>query len=137
MLVEEVMSREPFTVDGTESIASVAARLLEANVRHLPVLEGGRLIGIVSDRDMRALFHDGIRAALEGAQRRGFEGPISSIMNADVISVTPAADVTEVIDLMLDHGIGAVPVIELDGSRLLGIVSYLDVLRVARDVLVD
>lgn len=38
MLVDEVMSRDPIVVAGTDSIASVAAQLLEANVRHLPVL---------------------------------------------------------------------------------------------------
>lgn len=45
--------------------------------------------------------------------------------------------VCDVIDLMIEHRIGAVPVVELDGSKLLGIVSYLDVLRGARELFVD
>jgi acetoin utilization protein AcuB len=53
---------------------------------------------------------------------------ISSIMTADVLSVDVESDVTEIIELMLEHKVGAVPVVDGDGG-VVGIVSYMDVLR--------
>ena len=55
--------------------------------------------------------------------------------DADVLFVHPESDVTEVVDLMIEHKIGALPVVEPGSLKLLGIVSYVDVLRAARDVL--
>jgi acetoin utilization protein AcuB len=51
-----------------------------------------------------------------------------------VVTVNPESDVAEVIDLMIEHKIGAVPVVEADSTRLVGIVSYVDALRAARDL---
>jgi acetoin utilization protein AcuB len=53
-------------------------------------------------------------------------------MSSDVICVTSESDLGDAIELMLEHRIGAVPVVDLDGERLIGIVSYVDVLREAR-----
>ncbi len=112
------------------------AKLMESGVRHLPVVEDGRLVGMVSDRDARRLIHPFFELDPATAARRDdLERPISALMSSDVISVNPETEVAEIIDLMIEHAIGAVPVIEADSQKLLGIVSYVDVLRAARDVL--
>lgn len=136
MVAEELMSESPFVVQVTDSIRSVMARLTESDVRHLPVVEGGRLVGMVSDRDLRRLLDPMFELAAGGGARSGeLERPISLLMSSDVISVQPESEVDEVIDLLIEHKIGAVPVTEVDSSKLLGIISYVDVLRAARDVL--
>lgn len=136
MVAEELMSESPFVVQVTDSIRNVMAKLVENDVRHLPVVEEGRLVGMVSDRDLRRLLDPMFELApASGARSGDLERPISLLMSSDVISVQPESEVDEVIDLLIEHKIGAVPVIEADSSKLLGIVSYVDVLRAARDVL--
>jgi acetoin utilization protein AcuB len=56
-------------------------------------------------------------------------------MSTDVLSVDPETDVGEVVDLMIEHRVGAVPVVDADSEELVGIVSYMDVLRASRDLL--
>ena len=125
MIVSEIMSPEPYAANVANSISRVLEMLAEADVRHLPILENGALVGIVSDRDLR-----GVKAT-----RATLAQPISTVMSSDVVSVQPDSDVADVIDLMIEHRIGAVPVVELNGAKLVGIVSYVDALRAARDLL--
>ena len=54
MVVKEVMTSEPVTADAGAKISDVISALFELDVRHLPVVDGSELIGIVSDRDLRA-----------------------------------------------------------------------------------
>lgn len=134
MIVNELMTPEPFVVQVTESVGTVLAKLREADVRHLPVVHGRRLVGIVSDRDLQVAMN-AIPGPARGGGTNPLEAPISTLMSADVITVHAEDEVTEVIDLMLDHKIGAVPVTDADSQEVIGIVSYLDVLRVARRAL--
>jgi CBS domain-containing protein len=136
MVADELMSKSPFVVQVTDSIRRVMAKLTERDVRHLPVVDRGRLVGMVSDRDLRRLLDPMFELAPAHAARNDeLERPISVLMSSDVISVQPETEADEVIDLMIEHKIGAVPVTEADGSKLLGIISYVDVLRAARNVL--
>jgi len=136
MVVDEIMSRDPYAIGVGETIGTAMRKLMEADVRHLPVVEQGALVGVVSDRDLRA-FTPAALLALEQPQaiHERLARPISDVMTTDVISVNPESDVAEVIDLMLEHRIGAVPVVEPDSAKLVGIVSYIDALRCARDSL--
>ena len=136
MVVDEIMTRQPFAVRVTESVGSVMKKLQEADVRHLPVIDDGQLVGVVSDRDLRAFTPP---AMLEfehpGEIAKRLARPISDAMSPDVISVNPETEVSEVIDLMIEQNVGAIPVVEADSAKLVGIVSYVDALRAARDLL--
>lgn len=129
MVVEEVMSRDPFTLRVTDTVETALKQLMEADVRHLPVVEGGRLAGIISDRDLRAIVPGGY-----GESSSRLSESVASVMSSDVISVSPETDMSEVIDLMIEHKVGAIPVVE-SNEKLVGIVSYVDALRVAREQL--
>jgi acetoin utilization protein AcuB len=136
MLVQEVMTREPYVAFVRDSIGSVLSKLAEADVRHLPVLESGELVGIVSDRDLREVVPsplDVVERPLESA--RLLARPVSELMSTAVVSVSPADDLVDAIDLMIEHRIGAVPVVQEGGALLVGIVSYVDALRAAREAL--
>lgn len=128
MVVEEVMSRSPITVKVTDSVGTALSQLLQADVRHLPVLEGKSLSGMLSDRDLREVAPRGVLSQQEVLDR-----DIATIMSSDIVTVNPETDLTEAIDLMIEHKIGAVPVVEVDSLQLVGIVSYVDVLRRARE----
>jgi len=136
MFVEEAMSTDPYAAGVTASVRQVLRMLGEADVRHLPIVDDGALVGIVSDRDLRA-FLPTVMVELEheDAVRQLLSRPISSVMNTDLIVLNPTSELSEAVDLMLEHKIGAIPVVEPDSLKLLGIVSYIDVLRSARDLL--
>jgi len=134
MVVEDVMTEDPITVGPTSPIGDVIALLFERDVRHLPVVDGDQLVGIVSDRDLRGFLAPALMS-LERANevQKRLSAPISSVMNADVVSVIPETDLGEVIDMMLDQKVGAVPVVRPGTQELVGIVSYVDILKAARD----
>ena len=91
---------------------------------------------MVSDRDLRnARIPYTIQDGEAGAGRNELDSPITSVMTSDVISVGPETEVPELIDLMLEYRVGALPVVEEETGDLLGIVSYVDVLRRLRDEL--
>ncbi len=131
----DIMSDKVTTIRATQSLADAIDALSETNTRHLPVLgDAGQVVGMVSDRDLRSLglvrtpdlqtlgrLHDRLRTA------------VSSAMSADVATVGPQTDVKELIDTMLEAGVGAVPVVDDVTDELVGIVSYVDVLRALRD----
>lgn len=138
MIVQDVMTRDPYVAFSRDSLRTVMTKLADADVRHLPVVEGGALVGIVSDRDLREV----VPSALDVLDRpqeaaRILAQPVSSLMSSDVVSVTPGDDLVEAIDLMIEHRIGAVPVVNVDGEELVGIVSYVDALRAARELLAE
>lgn len=138
MVVEDIMTEDPITVDSSTPIRKAIAMLFESDFRHLPIVDGAELVGIVSDRDLRAFLAPSM-VDLEKPQevQRRLAQPVSTVMNADVVSVTSETDLAEVIDVMLDQKVGAVPVVRPGTSQLVGIVSYVDVLRAAQELFED
>lgn len=135
MVVEDVMTEDPITVQSSTSIRKVIATLFEGDVRHLPIVDGDQLVGIVSDRDLRAFLAPSMLELEKPDEvQRRLGQAVSSVMNADVVSVTPQTDLSEVIDMMIDQRVGAVPVVRPGTQELVGIVSYIDVLRAAADL---
>lgn len=132
MNASDIMTNRPATADVRASVRSVMRQLMELDIRHLPIVDDGELVGIVSDRDLRDVTS---LLVTEGATtvERVLNGPIADVMSADVLSVDPEADVREIADLMIEHRIGAVPVVSPGTDELVGIVSYVDVLRAAKD----
>jgi acetoin utilization protein AcuB len=134
MIVLDVMTSRPAVADVSSTIRSVMHKLFELDVRHLPIVEDGELVGIVSDRDLRAVVS---RLLSEGEANidDALSAPVGDLMSAAVISVDPEAELADVADLMIEHRIGALPVVRPGTDALVGIVSYVDVLRAARDSL--
>ncbi|MFP4599917.1 MAG: HPP family protein [Persicimonas sp.] len=135
MNVEEIMTPSPERILITDTVASAIDKLFEVDVRHLPVVdENDDLIGMVSDRDLRSfsLPYMTEHEAVTGAEDRT-AAPISDVMQGDVISVGTDADLSEVISLMIDHKVGAIPVVDALEGGLVGIVSYIDVLGLAEE----
>jgi CBS domain-containing protein len=136
MQARDVMTANPMTVPPHASVAEAWDLMRERAVRHLPVVDGGAVVGIVSDRDL-AHFDMARLLTAESAEalRRELGTPVVKVMNADVIAVNPEAELGEVVDLLVENRIGAVPVVRPESQELVGIVSYIDVLEALRDQL--
>ena len=136
MLVAEVMSRHLVTADARTSVREVMRLLFEKDIRHLPVVDGVSLIGIVSIRDLPAVVSTGVVYFGDPHEvEQTLDQPVSNVMTPEVVTVQSTSGLGEAVDLMLKHKIGALPVVASDGRTLLGILSYIDALRVARPLL--
>lgn len=126
----DLMTIDPVTVTPEASIAEVWDLMRERDIRHVPVVQGGTLMGMLSDRDLARLDIARLLDA-QGADalRRELATPIVKVMSSDVIVVEPDTELSEVVELLLEHRIGALPVVEPDTREVVGIVSYIDVLR--------
>lgn len=134
MLAEDIMTRDPLSVDEATPLAEAFAVLTESEVRHLPILRNEELIGIVSDRDFRGLglsLVNDVRSFDD--LRRRMRRPVSDLMNGSVISVETDTPLADVLDLLVEEKVGALPVVEPGTQHLVGIISVLDVLRVSRE----
>jgi acetoin utilization protein AcuB len=128
MQVADIMTRNPITGRADHTVGEVLEVMLDKDIRHLPIVAGQELIGMVSDRDLRVFSRDAMSDAA-GARAR-LMTPVGKVMSGDVVTVETEDDIDEVIELMVESKIGAVPVVDPDGA-LVGIVSTIDVLRAA------
>jgi acetoin utilization protein AcuB len=130
MTARDVMTPNPVTATAQASIAEVWDLMRELEIRHVPVVDDGALVGMLSDRDLARLDVAQVLTA-RGAEALGRElaMPIVDLMSSDVIFVEPETDLSEVVGLLIEHRVGALPVIRPDTRFVVGIISYIDVLR--------
>jgi len=138
MQARDVMTPNPATVSPETTVAEVWDLMRQHAVRHMPVVDRGALVGMVSDRDL-AHFDMARVLTTEGAEglRRELGTPVVKVMSSDVMEIDPEAELGEVVDLLVENRIGAVPVVRAETQELIGIVSYVDVLGSVRDLLED
>ncbi len=131
MNVGRRMTRNPKTVAPDVPLARAAALMREQQVKHLPVMEGDRLVGILSDTDLRnaSLAAEGGGGAAAGAQERR----VRDVMCTEVWSLTPEDSLEDALLVIRRMKFGALPV--LSGGRLVGIISKIDLINAFIDVL--
>lgn len=113
----ELMTKAVRTATRDMSIRDVAELMRDGDVGAVPVVDGGKLIGVVTDRDIV------VRAVAEG---KGADTPIGEVMTAELFTVGPDDFVFEAIRLMGDKQVRRIPVVSGDGS-LAGIIAIADV----------
>jgi acetoin utilization protein AcuB len=138
MIAAELMTPDPVTVTPQARIADVWDLMRDLDIRHVPVLDCGVLVGMVSDRDIAHLDLTAVRT-LDGAAalRDELATPVIKVMSSDVIAVETESELEDVIALLIEHKIGALPVVRPDTRELVGILSYIDVLRTYQTSLAD
>jgi acetoin utilization protein AcuB len=130
---EDVMTRNPVTLDITSTVQDAADMMWAAEVRHIPVVEHGTLVGMISDRDLRSyMLPRPERIFRADEERARMAVSVSAVIPSDVTTVRPDTPVAELLDILLEEKIGAVPVLAPDTGDLIGVVSYIDVLRAVR-----
>ena len=115
MNIREVMTPNPRSVSPNDSIQNAACIMRDEDAGAVPVVDNGRAIGIVTDRDIV------VRVVAEGGQ---LNGPVRDIVTSALVSATPDMSTREAAELMSEHQIRRLPVVEND--RLVGIVSIGD-----------
>jgi CBS domain-containing protein len=118
--VRDWMSRSPVAVPPDRLVASVIRLMRSEGIRHVLVVDDGRLAGIVSDRDVRALLTEDEPHALPTS-------PISQVMTENPVTTSPDVALADAARAMLERKIGALPV--LDGARVVGILTKSDALE--------
>ncbi|HSX83290.1 MAG TPA: CBS domain-containing protein [Candidatus Saccharimonadia bacterium] len=131
MSVREIMATDIEVVDRNDTLRTVEERMTTKQLRHLPVLEQGEVVGIVTQRDL-------FKAAMSSAMGYGAKAQqaylqsvrVKEIMVYPVVTVAPDTSVAAAAVLILTKGIGCLPVVE--GTKLVGIVTKTDLLRCLR-----
>ena len=128
MTVKEVMVKEIAMLDVNDELSLANDIMRLGGIRHLPVVDGSRLVGLVSERDL-------FRSSL--AQVLGYGGTdtrnlmkavrIKDIMVREVTTISPEAKLYDAVNLMIEKKIGCLPVVEED--RLVGLITETDILR--------
>jgi acetoin utilization protein AcuB len=129
MRVRDVMTASPITVPPDTPVLDARHLMLERRIRHLPVTdERGELMGIITDRDIRLnLPSQATSLSVWEINHLLARLTVDKVMTQAVLTVGPDRGARDAAQLMLDHTIGALPVV--DGGRLVGIVTETDLLR--------
>ena len=122
--VKEVMTSNPVGVEPASSLVEAARMMRDEDTGIVPVLEGGTLVGTVTDRDIV------VRAVADGKDAQSTT--VREVVSSDVVTIDPQQNLDEALRLMAKHQVRRLPVVEEDG-RLVGIVSQADVARESDD----
>jgi acetoin utilization protein AcuB len=121
MIVGNRMTKEPITVAPDDLLIRASHKMQAGGFRRLPVVSNGKLVGIVTERDLR--------------EHRGYleHTKINGVMTENPVTVTPATTLEEAAQILLERQIGGLPVVA-DG-RLIGIITASDILNAFLDVM--
>ena len=122
--VQELMTRNPCSIDADKSVAYAAKMLRDEDVGLAPIVEGDRLVGTVTDRDIT------IRVVAEGKDPESTK--VKDIASINLVTVDPRQDLDEALKLMAKHQVRRLPVTE-EGGRLVGLVAQADIARSGND----
>jgi CBS domain-containing protein len=131
--VRDVMQTSVVTISASDRLSTVEDIMTLGRVRHMPVVHAGKLVGVVSERDL-------LRASLSNLsghrhdERRAFLHvvEIARVMSTPPIVVTPEATVNEAAHIMAEKKIGCLPVV--DGDELVGMITETDILHLVAGV---
>lgn len=127
MKVNEIMVKEVATLDVNDELSLANDIMRLGRIRHLPVVDGTRLVGIVSERD---LFRSSLAQALGYATKDTRDLMktlhIKDVMVTGVITIPPDTEVCEATKMMIEEKIGCLPVVE--NNLLVGLITETDVL---------
>jgi adenylylsulfate kinase-like enzyme/CBS domain-containing protein len=128
MKVRELMSAKPITIDPETPMLEARQRMVDERIRHLIVTDGSRVVGIVTDRDIRLnLPSPATSLSVWEINYLLAKLTVRDVMTRAVLVVDPERSAAEAARIMIEHKISALPV--LDGDHLLGIVTESDFVR--------
>ncbi len=119
LLVKDNMTKDPFTVPPSEDVRVVFSRLTDLMIRQAPVIEGGKLLGIVTDRDLRL-------AVAETVAGPGLT--VAAVMTPEPVTVSPETTLKDAARIISRNKFNALPVVGPDGA-LEGMLTTTDILN--------
>lgn len=128
-LVKDWMTREVVTIGPDATLADAHRLMSDRRIRRLPVMNAGRLVGIVTQDDLQsAAPSDAISVNIYELSYLVSRLKVSRVMTPHPITVSPRATIGRVAELMLEHKIGSLPVLDETG-QLVGIITESDIFR--------
>ena len=118
--IRDVMTSNPCSIDAEKSVAYAAKMMKEEDVGLAPIVEGDKLVGMLTDRDIA------IRVVAEG--RNPDQTQVREVASKQVVTIDPQQDLDEALRIMAKHQVRRLPVVEEDG-QLVGVVAQADVAR--------
>ena len=129
MKVGELMSSELVTLAEDDTLAHAQRCMARGRIRHLPVVREGRLIGLITHRDLLTVSFSSFADVDHHEQRRVFVTvPVAELMHRDVLTVPADTPVAEAARILLANSFGCLPVVDETGV-LLGILTESDFVR--------
>jgi CBS domain-containing protein len=122
--ISELMTPDPCAIEADKPVSYAARMLKDEDVGLAPIVEGDRLVGTLTDRDIVT------RVIAEGKDPQSVT--VREVASTDVVTVDPEQDLDEALRLMASNQVRRLPVVEEDG-RLVGVVAQADVARQAKD----
>jgi CBS domain-containing protein len=123
--IQEAMTSNPTTVEPTTTAQEAARTMKSEDVGSLPIVEGDKLVGVITDRDLA------IRII---AEAKGIDTPVAEIASKDVVTIDPQQSLEEAARLMANNQVRRLPVVEEDG-KLVGILAQADIAQAGHDSL--
>jgi CBS domain-containing protein len=122
--IKDVMTSKPCTIDADKSVAYAAKMMREEDVGLAPIVEGDKLIGMLTDRDIA------IRVVAE--DRNPDQVKVREVASKQVVTIDPQQDLDEALRIMAKHQVRRLAVVEEDG-KLVGVVAQADIAREGDD----
>ena len=135
--VEDLMTRRVFSVRLEDSMETIRDGMEAYGVRHIPVVEGNKIVGLLSRTDVLGFSESQFRSSRVSRaidDTRMEETFVAEVMTRDVRTVRPDMPIADAANLLLKHKIGCLPVTEADGT-LVGIVTKHDFVKALVDLL--
>jgi CBS domain-containing protein len=124
-IIKDVMTSNPCSIDAKKSVAYAAKMMREEDVGLAPIVEGDKLIGMLTDRDIA------IRVVAEG--RNPEQVKVADVASKQVVTIDPQQDLDEALRIMAKHQVRRLAVLEEDG-KLVGVVAQADIAREGDDM---
>jgi CBS domain-containing protein len=124
-IIKDVMTSNPCSIDAEKSVAYAAKMMREEDVGLAPIVEGDKLIGMLTDRDIA------IRVVAEG--RNPDQVKVADVASKQVVTIDPQQDLDEALRIMAKHQVRRLAVLEEDG-KLVGVVAQADIAREGGDM---
>jgi acetoin utilization protein AcuB len=129
VLVKELMTPDPVTVAPGQTVGKAVELMRRYEIRRLPVIRDGKLVGIISDRDVRHMAGRPTVKLAKGDQDEAYlQLPVEEAMTLNAITVRESQPLQDAVTLMLKHTISGLPVVDKNGE-LVGVVSQADILK--------
>jgi len=122
--VKDAMTSNPCTIDADQTVEYAARMMKQENVGLAPIVEGDRLVGTLTDRDIV------VRVVVEGRDAKTVK--VRDVASRDIVTIDPQQDLDEALRLMASHQVRRLPVVEEDG-RVVGVLAQADVAQEAKE----
>jgi len=122
--ISDVMSTNPCAIDADKPVSYAAEMMKQEDVGLAPIVEGNRLVGALTDRDIVT------RVVAEGRDPRSVS--VREVASTGIVTIDPREELDEALHLMASNQVRRLPVVEENG-RLVGVVAQADVAREAKD----